>query len=305
MAQTNQLDAGMIAPSSAEQQRQTRRMAQTDRLRKILTTTFIYVLLTIFVIIAVGPFLISAFTGFKTNDEIVRGAFSLPEVWRWSNYADAWKQARFGDYFGNSVIVVIPVVLGSVALSILTGYAFGRMRFRFSRALFMLFLLGVIMPTEAYIIPLYYLMDDLGLVDTYWALILPQIALSVCFGTFWMRGFFAAIPTEIVDAARIDGCTDWGALWRVMLPLVRPAILTLVVLLFIWTWNDFLLALVMISKEELRTLPQGLAFFQGRYTTNVPMTAAGATLVALPTIIIYFALQRHFIRGLTSGATTG
>lgn len=283
----------------------TQREVNAYRIRRGIGRVFLYALLIFFVFLAVTPFIVSAFTAFKTNNEIVQGAFAPPAVWRWSNFGEAWEQARFSTYFGNSIIIVIPVVAASVILSTMTGFAFGRLRFRFSRALFVVFLIGVIMPLEAYIIPLYYLMDSLDLTDTRWALILPQIGMSVCFGTFWMRGFFASIPNDIVDAAKIDGCNNWNALWRVMLPLVRPAILTLVVLFFIWTWNDFLLALVMINSDELRTVPQGLAFFQGRYTTNVPLTSAGATLVAVPTIAIYVLLQRQFIRGLTGGALNG
>jgi raffinose/stachyose/melibiose transport system permease protein len=162
--------------------------------------------------------------------------------------------------------------------------------------LFFVFLVGIMVPQEAFIIPLYHSLKKIGLVDTYWALILPQIGLSVCFGTFWMRGSFAQVPRDLVDAAKVDGCNSWTALWRVLLPVVRPAILTLVVLFFVWTWNDFLLALVLVSSEELRTLPLGLAFFRGRYAADIPLVSAGATMVALPTILIYFVFQRQFIR---------
>jgi raffinose/stachyose/melibiose transport system permease protein len=157
-------------------------------------------------------------------------------------------------------------------------------------------------PQESYIIPLYYQLRSMSLYDTYWALILPQIGMSVCFGTFWMQGFFLAVPRDMVDAARVDGATSWGILWRVLRPVVWPGVLTMIVLFFIWTWNDFLLALVLVSKEELRTLPLGLAFFQGAHTTNVPLLAAGATLVSLPSILIYVTFQRYFIRGIAGGS---
>lgn len=298
-------ELNLTALPDADTLRRERRTLWIGRIRRGFFAVLTYAILTVFLIVAVGPFVISAFTALKTDQEIVRGAFAPPTVWRWSNFAEAWEQAHFNRYFGNSVIVVIPVVLISAGLSIMTGYAFGRMRFRYSKALFFLFLLGVMMPTEAYIIPLYHQLRSLKLTDTYWALIMPQIGMSVCFGTFWMRGFFAQVPLELVDAAKIDGCNSWDTLWRVLFPLVIPAVLTMMVLFFLWTWNDFLLALVMISKEDLRTLPQGLAFFEGRYTTNVPLTSAGATLVALPTIVIYILLQRYFIRGITSGALAG
>jgi len=274
-------------------------------LRQALANTPTYALLSLFLFLAVIPFALIFLAAFKDGTEIAHNTFGLPDSWNWFNFVEAWNQARFNAYFRSSLIVVVPVVVVSTLLSIMTGYAFGRMRFPLSSLIFYIFLLGFMVPQEAYIIPLYHNMRKLGLLDSYWALILPQIGMSVCFGTFWMRGFFANIPRDLVDAARVDGASNWNALWRVMMPLVRPAILTLVVLVFIWTWNDFLLALVLITKDTLRTLPLGLAFFQGRYTTDIPLTSAGATIVALPTILIYIIFQRQFIRGMTSGAIHG
>ena len=190
----------------------------------------------------------------------------------------------------------------STVLSILAGYAFGLMRFRGAQVLFYVFLLGLMVPLEATIVPLYYDMRDLGLTDTYWALILPQAGVSVAFGTFWMRAFFRSVPRSLVEAARLDGASSWSTLWRVVLPLGRPAVLTMIVLVFMWTWNEFLLALVMVSDESLRTAPLGLAFFQGRNTTDEALLAAGAIIVAAPVVIAYLFLQRHFIRGMLSGA---
>jgi len=261
-----------------------------------------YLLLTPFLLLTIIPFVIIVLTALKSNSELGRGAFALPEVWRRSNFGQAWTGARFARYFGNSVIVAVPVVVIASLLSVLAGYAFGRMRFPFSRVLFFVMLVGFMVPQEALVIPLYHNLRALGLLDTYWALILPQIGLSVSFGAFWMRTFFAEVPQDLVDAATMDGCNSWDTLWRVLLPIARPAILTLVVLFFVWTWNDFLLALILISSEQLRTLPLGLAFFQGRYTTNTPLIAAGAVITALPTVLLYIFFQRQFIRGITAGA---
>ncbi len=275
------------------------------RLRKAGQIAPVYFVLILFLLVAVIPFTIVAIAAFKSRAEITQGVFTLPEVWQWTNFTKAWTQARFDQYFRSSVIVVVGVIGISTVLSVLSGYAFGRMHFPWSRVLFLVFLLGLMVPQEAFIIPLYYNLRKIGLLNTYWALILPQVGMSVCFGTFWMRGFFSAVPQDLVDAARVDGCTSWSALWRVLVPIARPAILTMIVLFFVWTWNDFLLALVLVSSEELRTLPLGLAFFQGRYSRDVPLTMAGATIVALPTILIYFIFQRQFIRGITGGASKG
>jgi raffinose/stachyose/melibiose transport system permease protein len=188
-------------------------------------------------------------------------------------------------------------------LSTLSGYAFGAMRFRGSDALFYLLLLGLIFPYEATVIPLYYVFRSVGLTDSLWALILPQIGLSIPFGTFWMRAFFRSTPASLVEASRLDGANSFSTLWRVLLPQAKPALTTMVVLVFMWTWNEFLLALVMIQSDNLRTAPLGLALFAGaNKTTDPTLTAAAAVLVALPVVIVYVFLQRSFIRGMFAGA---
>jgi raffinose/stachyose/melibiose transport system permease protein len=218
------------------------------------------------------------------------------------SFTTAWDDGHFSAYLRSSLIVAVSVVAIATVLSILAGYAFGMMRFRGQQALFYVFLLGLMVPLEATIVPLYYDLRDVGLTDTYWALILPQAGVSIAFGTFWMRAFFRSVPRSLVEAARLDGSSSWVTLWRVILPLGRPAVLTMVVLVFMWTWNEFLLALVMVSDESLRTAPLGLAFFQGRNTSDEALLAAGSLIVAAPVVLVYVFLQRHFIRGMLSGA---
>jgi raffinose/stachyose/melibiose transport system permease protein len=177
-------------------------------------------------------------------------------------------------------------------------------RFPGENVLLLVILLGLMVPFEAVIIPLWQLMGSLGLRNTYWALILPQVALSFAFGTFWMRSHFRGVPRELVDAAVVDGCSTWGVLWRVLFPISRPALLSLVVLLFMWTWNEFFLVLVMVTGD-LRTLPVGLALLRGRYASDIPVMAAASLIVSLPVIILYFLFQRSFIRGMIAGAVKG
>ncbi len=271
----------------------------------LLERFFIYVILSVLFVLTAAPFFSIMLAGFKTPVELTKGAFALPQVWRWSNYVQAWQQAHFDWYFRNSLVVAAVVVVASCFLSALAGFAFGQLRFKLKTLLFLLFLLGLMAPQEAYIIPLYYLLRELKLLNTYWALILPQIGMSVCFGIFWMRGFFATVPRDLIDAARVDGCNTWQIFWKVMLPNAWTAITTMAVLFFVWTWNEFLLALVTITSDSLRTLPLGLALFQGRYSTNVPLVAAGAVIVTLPTLLFYFLLQRQFTQGITAGSVQG
>ena len=221
------------------------------------------------------------------------------------NFGRAWDQGRFGSYLRTSVIVSVSVVVVASALSCLAGYAFGTMRFRGSGVLFYLLLLGLMVPSEAVVIPLYYDLRDLGLDNSYASLILPQIAQSLAFGTFWMRAYFRSTSRELVEAARIDGAGHLRTFWSVLLPMGRPAVTTMVVLFFMWTWNEFLLPLVMITDEDLRTVPLGLAFFRGQYTEGTALLSAGAAIVALPVVCCYLIAQRHFIRGMVEGAVKG
>ena len=261
-----------------------------------------YIILTLFLLIILIPILGLVFSAFKTDSEVIKGPLSLPSGIRLDAFKEAWTTGRFNYFFRNSVIVTIVVVAVSVFLATLTGYAFAMLPVPGRKFLFPLMLLGYMVPFEAVIIPLYHLMNRMNLTDTYWALILPQVGLSVSFGTLWMSSFFRAAPRELVDAAAIDGCNRWQVLWRILWPLARPAVLTLVVLVFMWTWNEFLLALVMVQKETMRTLPVGLAFFQGRYSANIPLMAAGSLIVAAPILLVYILFQRYFIRGMLGGA---
>jgi raffinose/stachyose/melibiose transport system permease protein len=229
--------------------------------------------------------------------------FALPPSFAWHNYVAAWDQGRFGSSFTTSVIVAAVMVPASVGLSILGGYAFATMRFRGSRAIFYLFILGLIIPTEATIVPLYYDVRDLGLLDTYWALILLETSGELAFGIFWMRAAFISAPRSLLEAARIDGASSWRTLWRILVPFARPAILTLTVLTFADSWNEFFLALVFTVNHM--TAPAGLASFSGRFTTDVPLVSAGAVIVAVPILVVFVIFQRQFIRGVLTGAVKG
>jgi len=221
------------------------------------------------------------------------------------NFALAWTEGGFSTYLRTSLVVSVSVVVLATALAALAGYAFGTMSFRGSTALFYLLLVGLMVPSEAVVVPLYFDLRALQLTDTYVALIAPQVAQSLAFGTFWMRAYFRSTSRELVEAARLDGAGHWRVLWSILLPLGRPAVLTMVLLIFMWTWNEFLIPLVMVTDESLRTAPLGLSNFQGQYTSGAALLAAGAVLVALPVVLVYLFTQRYFIRGMLEGAVKG
>lgn len=213
-------------------------------------------------------------------------------------------RADFAQAMISSAIVALGVVVGSVVLSALAGYAFATMRFPGKLVLSAFLLVGLVLPYEGIIVPLYYQLQSMGLLNTYWALILPQIATSVSLGIFWMRTAYASLPEALSDAARVDGCGRFATLWRVYLPLSAPAIGTLATLLFLFTWNEFLMPLVFVAQNpSVQTAPLALSFFAGN-TRNLDPTvmAAAAVLVAIPIIIVYAVLQRRFIAGIASGA---
>ncbi|MEA4812962.1 MAG: carbohydrate ABC transporter permease [Anaerolineaceae bacterium] len=269
------------------------------------TQIFRYVLLISFSMLVFLPITGLLLNAFRSPLELNLNPFSLPSTLSLENIQNAWTVGRFGIFFKNSLIVALIVVSVSVLLSVFSGYAFALLPMPGKKWLYPLVLIGYMVPFEAAIIPLFNLMDSMDLRDTYWALILPQIGLSVSFGTLWMASYFETIPQELIDSAVMDGSNRWQTLWKLVVPLSKPSLTTLIVLIFMWTWNEFLLALVMIQDEGMRTLPVALAFFQGRYTSNVPLLAAGALVVALPTVLVYVLFQRFFIRGMLGGAVKG
>lgn len=261
-----------------------------------------YAILGLFAVIALFP-IVGILTSAVAHPGEATGGFSIPHSLDWANFSHAWRQGHLGAYMRNSVIVSAVVVAVASVFATMAGFAFGTMRLPGGTALFYLFLLGLMIPEEAYVVPLFFDLRDLHLTDSYWALILPQIAQSVSFGVFWMRAYFRSAPQSMIEAARIDGASSWTTLWRILAPMGRPAILTMMVLIFMWTWNEFLLALIMVpTNEGLRTIPLGLAFFQGQHSSDFSLLAAGSVIVAAPVVIVYVFLQRHFIAGMLSGS---
>jgi raffinose/stachyose/melibiose transport system permease protein len=263
-----------------------------------------YTLLVFFSFLAVYP-IAGVFLASVYPPGAQPSSITPPAHFDFHNFVTAWTQGHFALYFRSSAIVAVAVVAGSTILSILGGYALGTMRFRGSRILFYSFILGLIIPTEATIVSLYYDIRALNLIDTWTALILVEVSGEVAFGVFWMRAAFLAAPRSLIEAARIDGASSWRLLWGIMVPFAWPAILTLMVLTFADSWNEFFLALVLTTSDQHLTAPAGLQVFTGKYTTNIPLISAGAVIVAVPVIIVFVLLQRQFIRGVLTGAVKG
>lgn len=252
--------------------------------------------------IAVIPLVWVVTTSLRTKNEILLDPIGLPETLNWHNYVEAWTVGNFGLYFWNSLVVVFPTVAGVIVLSLMAAYAFALYDFRFKRTIFILFLFGMTVPVGLLIIPLYYQMLSLGLLDSLWAIVFPQLALGIPISTLLLRTFVASIPRDLLDAARLDGASSWSLLWRVVFPLSRSALLTLAILQFMWIWNQFILPVVLISDRDSRTLPTALSAFLGRYSTDTHLLMAGAAISFVPVVIIFVIFQKRFVRGITAGA---
>ncbi|MEO7587216.1 MAG: carbohydrate ABC transporter permease [Arachnia sp.] len=258
--------------------------------------TLNYIVLGLFALFAITPIITVVLTALGPQTRVQTGGLHF------ENIVDAWNIGQFGPALGRSVMVALLVVTSALLLSILAGYAFGTMQFRGSTVLFYLFLLGLMIPAEAIIIPLFFDLRTLGLTDTIWAVSLPQIAQSVAFGTFWMRAQFRALPPNLIEAAAIDGASGMRTLWRIVVPPSMPSIATVTVLMFMWTWNEFLIPLVMSPGATWRTAPLGLAIFKGQYTADNALIAAAGVIIATPIVVVFLLLQRYFINGMLEGA---
>jgi len=265
-------------------------------------TTILGVILSLFVMVPLFWIFVGAV---KDRGRIIRNPLGLPDTWHWENFWAAWTGGNFSTYFLNSILVVVPVVIGVIVLGLLAAYAFALMNFRGKDFLFVLFLLGLTIPLGVLIIPLFYELLALKLLNSLWALILPQIAIALPFSILLLHSFILDLPREILDAGRIDGASTFGLLRYIVAPLSMPALLTLLIFNFMWTWNQFLLPVVLIQKDSARTLPVGLNFFQGQYANDIPLLMAGATITFIPVVVIYIIFQRHFIKGLAAGALKG
>lgn len=261
----------------------------------------LYVLLIGTSILMVIPFYWSVSTSLKLEQNV----FASPPQWwpnplTWVNYIQVITRIHFFQYFANSVFVSAVVTLGHVFFDTLAGYAFAKLRFPFRDQIFFIMLLALMVPFQVNLIPIYKIMATFHWIDTYWALIIPN--LTSIFGIFLMRQFMMTIPNELLDAARIDGCNEFSVFRRIILPLALPGIATLVIFTFMGTWNDFLWPRLVINSEKLFTLPLGLAMLQMRNTSNVAQIMAGTVLTALPMIVVFLFMQRQFIEGMTAGA---
>ena len=230
---------------------------------------------------------------------------SWPQDPQWGNFAAAFRAANMGRLLESTLLIVLGVVPASLLIGTMAGFALGQLRMPGHRLVFLVFVLGLTIPFEGVIIPLYYQVRDLGLLNTRWAIILPLIGLFMPFCVLWMRAHFVTMPAELSEAARVDGASVWQLFWRIHVPLAMPALSSLAILLFLWTWNQFLLAIVLVDDPLQRTMAGALGAFQGQFGTDIPLLCAGSLLILTPTLLVFFAFQRQFVAALLQGSMKG
>lgn len=249
------------------------------------------------------PLLWMLMTSIQTPSEALHFPPVLPSGIHWQNYTNAFHAAPFGRFFLNSALVTGASVLGNLVFCSLAGYAFARLRF-FGRDLtFLLILATLMIPFQVVMIPTFLIMRDLGMIDSLGALILPNLVTP--FGIFLMRQFFRTLPIDIEEASRIDGCSRLGTLFRIVLPLSGPALATLGVITFLYSWNDFLWPLIAIQSEQHMTVQLGLSTFQGAHATAWTLLMAGNVMAVLPMLLAFVLAQRHFVNSIAASGVKG
>ena len=266
-------------------------------LRQHTYRLLLYLLLLVSCAIMLLPFFWMVTTSFKEESEVLRMPPQwFPKDWLWRNYIKAWNVAPFGRYFFNSFFMAITTTIGEVITTILAAYAFAKMRFFGKNILFAILLGTLMIPGQMLLIPNYVTITRLGWFDRYEALIIPWLA-SV-FGIFLLRQFFRSIPDELQDAARIDGCSRLRFLWQIVVPLSKPAIMTVALLKFLGSWNAFLWVLIMTNSDKMRTVPVGLTLFSSEVGTAYEQLMAASVLAIIPVLILFFFTQKQFIQGV-------
>jgi multiple sugar transport system permease protein len=277
---------------------QVRAEALTGRRRLPWSKIISHVVLAAGAVTMIAPFVWMVSTSLKSDQQ----AYVFPPVWipspvMWSNYPRTWEALPFNVFILNSVIVSVLVTLGQLATCSLGAFAFARLHFPGRDKLFLLYLATMMVPFQVVMIPLFILMRTFRWIDTYPALIVPMIFSA--YGTFLLRQFFLTIPNELEDAAKIDGCGYFRIYWNIMLPLSKPALATLGIFVFMWSWNNFLWPLLVTNSLTMKTLPLGLAYFLGQYTIYWNLLMVGATIALVPVLVLFFLAQRYFIEGIT------
>jgi ABC-type glycerol-3-phosphate transport system permease component len=270
--------------------------------QRLLRNGWKQLLLLLFSLLCLFPLYYLFVTAFKTKAEYLTNLFSVPLAPILTNFVTVFRGRRFLLWFANSLILTGGSVAAGLAISLAAAYAFAKMAFRFREQIFGFLLVLMIVPPVVMVIPLFKLMIAMGILNTYASVIIIYTGLTIPFSIYLLASFFRTVPGAIVDSARIDGCRDIRLLTSIMVPLAAPAIITTVLVNALWVWNELLIAVIFLQRDDLKTLMVGLTIFKSRYNLDIPVTMAGLALATIPMLALYFAGQKYFIKGMVAGA---
>lgn len=286
-------DAGLTAVGTSSESRPLKAITQ--------------ILLIIWAALVIFPFLWMIMTSFKSNPEILTSPWTFPDKIQWVNFQHAWFQAHIGRYVWNSVVVITMSLTGTLLVSSMAAYIIARFQFPGNRFLFYLFMSGLMFPVFLGLVPLYFVMSDLHIKDTYQGLALVYIAYSLPFTIFFLVGFFKTLPGEVAEASVVDGASQFQTFFQIMLPMAKPGLIAMGIFNFLGQWNQYLLPLVLMQDPDKRVLSQGLGLLaiQQGYQNDYGALFAAMTITMIPTLMVYIIFQRRLESGLTAGALKG
>lgn len=265
----------------------------------------IYLVLTLFALVNAYPIIWMIINSFKSEKEFAVNQFGFPKEFVFQNYINAWETANLGSLFTNSIFICITATFLTVLIGAIASYFLSRFTFKFNKIVYTFFIFGMLIPIHATLVPMFILMRNIGLLNTPITLLFPYIAFHLPITIFILTSFMRAFPKDIEESAIMDGCGIFKIFWSIILPMSRPALATVVILNFIYNWNEFSFALVLINDPSLQTLPLGLASFAGQFTTNYGAQMAGLTMSLLPILAFYLLLEKEIVNGMTAGAVKG
>jgi raffinose/stachyose/melibiose transport system permease protein len=274
-------------------------------LAKRAKTTSLYGALIVAALVTVVPLIWIATAAFKDSMEVFLSPYSLPEQWRWENFSDAWTNGRFNTYFMNTVLVAIPTVTLTVVLASMAGYSLAKLKYPGRGFLTTLMILGLAIPVHSLIIPLYYVLRSIGLLGRLGGISISIVGIFLPFGIMLLRSFFKSIDPNYMEAGRMDGCSEFTIFARIMMPLAQPAVLSLIVLDFMWAWKAFLIPMVVTTQEDKRVVGLALMYFRSQHLAEYGMLAAAVLISSVPILVIYILFNRYFVEGLTQGGLKG
>jgi len=280
-------------------------MQNSYQITKNLKLTLIHICLIIVALTCLFPLFWMLRCALMSNETVFVDKGLIPQVINFGNFSRAWSEGNFGLYFFNSIWYTFWVVLGIVLVSSLAAYAFSRLKFPGKNFFFYMFIAAMMIPLPGSFVPLFVLMNKLGLVNTRIGYILCMINVGLSMSILLLKIFFDKMPVDLEDAAKIDGCSKIGIWWHVALPLARPAIAVIVIFNSLSVWNEYILATLILNDKSLMPLQRGLMIFQGAHSVDYPLLMAALTIAVIPIILIYLIMQKHIIKGLSSGAVVG